>query len=187
MRCGTSPTPGSSEQAEPAGGPNVEILIVDANVLIDFCQTDPSVLTLVVRHVGVVNVAEPVLDEVDQLDRLAAEALGIRVVTPDFACFTRAAQLAQRSPLHFQDWVCLLLAEAHHWVCVTNDKRLRAQCQQREVAILWGLELLLRLVAQGALPAGNAVDIAEAIHRTNRRQPRKLIDAFIHQALKVRT
>lgn len=97
------------------GDSNVEILIVDANVLIDFCQADPSVLTLIVRHVAVINVAEPVLDEVDQLDRMAAEALGIRVVAPDFACFTRAAQLAQRSPLQFQDWVCLLLAEEHGW------------------------------------------------------------------------
>jgi predicted nucleic acid-binding protein len=167
------------------GDPNVEILIVDANVLIDFCQTDPSVLALVVRHVAVVNVAEPVLDEVDQLDRMAAEALGIRVVTPDFACFTRAAQLAQRSPLQFQDWLCLLLAEAQGWICVTNDKRLRAECQQREVATLWGLELLLRLVEQGALPADSAVDIAEAIHGTNRRVPRKVIDAFIRQVMKM--
>jgi rRNA-processing protein FCF1 len=169
------------------GDPNVEILIVDANVLIDFCQTDPSVLTLIVRHVAIINVAEPVLEEVDQLDRMAAETLGIRVVAPDFACFTRAAQLAQSSPLQFQDWVCLLLAEDHGWICVTNDKRLRAECQQREVAILWGLELLLRLVEQGALPAGNAVDLAEAVHRINRRIPRTVIDAFIRKAMKVRT
>ncbi len=30
----------------------LELLIIDANVLIDFCKTDPSVLTLVTKHVG---------------------------------------------------------------------------------------------------------------------------------------
>lgn len=168
------------------GGSKLEILIVDANVLIDFCRTDPSVLTLVAQHVAVVNVAEPVLDEVEQLDRMAAEALGIRVVTPDFACFSRAAQLAQRSPLQFQDWVCLLLAEANRWICVTNDKRLRTECQERQVAILWGLELLSRLVEERALPAGGAVELAEAIHRINKRLPRSVLDAFIRRVTKVR-
>jgi hypothetical protein len=61
-----------------------------------------------------------------------------------------------------------------------------SECQEREVAILWGLELLLRLVEHGALPASNAVEIAEAIHRINRRIPRKVIDAFIRRVTKVR-
>jgi rRNA-processing protein FCF1 len=169
------------------GGPKIDVLIVDANVLIDFCRTDQSVLTLVAHHVAVVNVAEPVLDEVDQLDRATAEALGIRIVSPDYACLSRAAQLSQRSPLQFQDWVCLLLAEAHHWICVTNDKRLRAECREREVAIVWGLELLLRLVEARALPARDAIELAEAIHRLNKRIPRKVIDAFILGARKRRT
>jgi len=46
----------------------LELLIIDANVLIDFCKTDSSVLTLVAKHVGPVHVAEPVLAEVKQLD-----------------------------------------------------------------------------------------------------------------------
>jgi hypothetical protein len=93
------------------GNEKIEVLIIDANVLIDFCKTDESVLALVVKHVATVNVAEPVLEEVSQLDRLRAEALGIRVLCPDYSCLTRAAVASQRSPLRFQDWVCLLLAE----------------------------------------------------------------------------
>lgn len=161
------------------GGLTLEILIIDANVLIDFCETDRSVLQLVCEHVTGVNVAEPVLDEVEQLDRATAEALGIRVVTPDYPCLTAAARAAQRSPLQFQDWVCLLLAEDNGWTCVTNDKRLRAECETRSVAILWGLELLLQLVEDEVLPQAGAIELAERVHRINRRIPRKVVDAFI--------
>ena len=163
------------------GGVKAEILIVDANVLIDFCTTNPSILALVCTHVAVVNVAEPVLDEVEQLDRVTAEALGIRVVTPDFPCLSRAATLAQRSPLQFQDWVCLLLAETNHWTCVTNDKRLRTECQTRHIAIMWGLELLVRLVEEGVLPEMAAIELAEEIHLVNKRLPRTVIAAFIRR------
>jgi hypothetical protein len=48
-----------------------------------------------------------------------------------------------------------------------------AECQEREVAILWGLELLLRLVEARALPARDAIELAEAIHRLNKRIPGK--------------
>lgn len=44
------------------------LLVVDANVLIDYAKADESVLALVVRHVGPVYVPRDVLDEVDQVD-----------------------------------------------------------------------------------------------------------------------
>lgn len=169
------------------GGLKIEILIVDANVLIDFCKTDRSILTLVSRHVAAVNVAEPVLDEVKELDRSRAEELGLRVISPDFQHFSEAARLSQRSPLQFQDWLCLLLAEAHGWTCVTNDKRLRTECEGRGVELLWGLELLLRLVEAGALPADAAIDVARTVHSINKRLPLKIVEQFIRQAKKLDT
>jgi hypothetical protein len=36
------------------------LLIVDACVLIDFWDADPSILTLVVRHIGELHIAENV-------------------------------------------------------------------------------------------------------------------------------
>ena len=42
----------------------LELLIIDANVLIDFCKTDRSVLTLVASHVGTLHIPAPVLAEV---------------------------------------------------------------------------------------------------------------------------
>lgn len=160
----------------------LKLFIVDANVLIDFCTTDASVLTLVTKHVGSVHVAEPVLSEVRQLDREKAEALGLCLVMPEVELLKRAGTASVRSPLRFQDWVCLLLAKERDWTCVTNDKRLRRECDAWQVSSMWGLQLLLRLLDRGIITANEAVDLAEAIHAVNRRISRPVVDAFIAKA-----
>jgi hypothetical protein len=160
----------------------IEFLIIDANVLIDFCKTDRSVLALVTKHVGIVHVAEAVLAEVKELDRAGAEALGINVLTPEFPMLSRAATASVRSPLRFQDWLCLLVAEEESWTCVTNDKRLRVECESRDVAVLWGFQLLLRLIEQKALTSGEAIAIAESIYQINRRIPHVVMTAFRRKA-----
>lgn len=164
----------------------LELLIIDANVLIDFCKTDKSALTLVTKHVGTVHVAEPVLAEVKQLDRVTAEGLGLHVVEPELALLMTAATASVRSPLRFQDWLCLLLAAKESWTCVTNDKRLRAECETRTVSVLWGFQVLLRLVERRALPAKDAIDLAEAMHAANRRIPKDVVSAFIRKARAVK-
>jgi rRNA-processing protein FCF1 len=156
----------------------LELLIVDANVLIDFCLTDRSVLSLVSRHVGVIHVPEPILAEVEALDRTAAESLGIRVVAPELPLLTRAADASVDSPLSFEDWLCLLLAEKETWICVSNDKRLRRECTSRHVKVLWGLELVLRLVERKALDGAKAIAIAEAVCEMNPRIAPAVLKAF---------
>jgi len=49
-------------------------------VLIDYAKADPTVLTLVARHLGPVHVPRDVLGEVDQLDEEACDRLGLVVV-----------------------------------------------------------------------------------------------------------
>jgi hypothetical protein len=124
------------------------------------------------------HVADQVLAEVKQLDRAGAEDLGINVVTVKFAMLQRAAAASVRSPLRFQDWLCLLLAEESAWTCVTNDKRLRTECTARGIDVLWGLQLLVRLVDSGALAGAEAIRIAEAICQINRRVPSSLLETF---------
>ncbi len=156
----------------------MQFLVVDANVLIDFCKTQPALLTLVSRHVGAVHVASPVLDEVRELDAESAHALGLIIVTPDLAMVRNAALAAQRSPLNFQDWICLLLAKEQSWICVTNDKRLRTECETRNVPVMWEFQLLLELVKCSALSGEDALAAANAIAGINRRIPATVIAAF---------
>jgi hypothetical protein len=55
-------------------------LVADANVLIDYAKTDPSILAIHVRHLGPIYVPSVILDEVDQLDVADCERLGLTVI-----------------------------------------------------------------------------------------------------------
>jgi rRNA-processing protein FCF1 len=161
-------------------------LIVDACVLIDFAKTDPSLLRLIVDHVGPIHVPTPVLAEVKQLDASMATTLGLRMVDPDFDTAARAATLG--GALSFEDRLCLIVAKASGWTCVSNDGRLRRTCEREGVPTLWGLELLLRLFDAGGLPKDQAEEAAEAIHCSNPRYvTKKVLQLFTETLRKMRS
>ncbi len=140
-------------------------LILDACVLIDFWDADPSVLALVVHHVGDVYIAENVLSEVDQVDPSAAVGVGLTIVEPTLEIMTAAA--TRRLGLSFQDHICLILARERAWTCVSNDGRLRRACAEEGIAVVWGLELLAQLVEAGGLPPATAIEIAKQMAAAN--------------------
>lgn len=141
------------------------LLVLDANVLIDYCAADRNVLTLASRHVGPIHVPSVLLDEVDGLDESECERLGLLVVEPEGALLVAAGR--RRPGLSYYDHVCLLAAKAAGWTCVTNDGRLRRECTVEKVPVLWGLELMVPLVADRHLSIGAANSVAEAIHAAN--------------------
>ncbi|MEO8901718.1 MAG: hypothetical protein ABI488_07975 [Polyangiaceae bacterium] len=145
----------------------IRLLLVDACVLIDFAKADRSILTLAARHVGEVYVATPVLEEVREIDAAMAVSLGIKVFEPSLELVARAASV--RGRLSFQDRVCLLVAKAEGWTCVSNDKALRSACEAEQVAIMLGFEVLALLVDARALEAAGAIELAEQIAASNRR------------------
>lgn len=152
-------------------------LIVDACVLIDICEADRSVLTLVSRCVGDVHVATPVLAEVDQLDESEAISLGIKLVEPSLEMTAEAA--ATRGRLSFADRLCFLIAKERAWTCVSNDRRLRRTCEESAVSVLWGLELVGLLVDKGAMPPEGARDIGERICAANQFIGDAVLERFL--------
>jgi rRNA-processing protein FCF1 len=140
-------------------------LLLDANVLIDYCAADSAILSLVSRHVRTVHILSTVLAEVDELDESECERLGLRVVEPTLAQAMEAASPHGR--LSFQDRASLVVCRDNGWTCVSNDKALRRSCDALGVAVLWGLELMLELVAAGHLPVDEAAEAAERIHQAN--------------------
>jgi hypothetical protein len=155
------------------------LLILDACVLIDFWDADPSALRLVVRHVGEVHVAENVLAEVRQMDRSAAISAGLTIVEPTFEMMLSAAQ--RRRGLSFQDHLCLLLAKQRAWTCVSNDGRLRRACAEEGVSVLWGLEVLAQLVETGGLPVDSGVELAERMASSNPYLTQAVIKRFVQR------
>lgn len=150
--------------------------VLDANVLIDYCNVDKAILTLVSREVATIYLPLPLLDEVDQLDEAECGSLGIQVVVPTIEHLTEAS--VRRGRLSFEDRLCLVMARDSAWTCVTSDRRLRRECEAEGVRVLWGLELLLLLADVDALSDADALQLAEAIRETNHFMTEKIMQAF---------
>jgi predicted nucleic acid-binding protein len=146
-------------------GAQSAFLILDANVLIDYCAADRSVLTLISEHVGRVQVPTVLLEEVEDLDESECDRLSLQLVEPSLELLTGAGR--RRIGLSFYDHLCLLAAKDGGWTCVTNDGRLRRECAAERVPVLWGLEPMIDLVATGHMTSAQAREIAERIHLAN--------------------
>jgi len=155
------------------------LLILDACVLIDFWDADPSLITLVTRHIGEAHIAENVLSEVRQVDRSAAVNAGLTIVEPTMGMMLSAAR--RRRGISFQDHLCLLLAKERAWTCVSNDGRLRRACKEDGVAVLWGLELLAQLVEADGIPAAAGVELAQLMAESNPFLTAPVVDRSIRR------
>ena len=154
-----------------------KILLMDANVLIDYQKSNLSILGLVDKHVGEVHILTTILREVDGLDVVDCERLGLKVFEPELTQLKLAT--TKRGQLSFRDRLCLIVASAGGFVCVTNDKSLRRACEKEGVVNLWGLEMMTILVQQGAIQPSDAIHIAEKIHTSNPLHiPKALVDQF---------
>lgn len=156
------------------------LLIVDANVLIDYSNSDLSMLTLVSQHVGSIHVPSVILDEVDGLTEEECINFGLIVVEEPIEILLEAG--ATRGALSFEDHVCLLLAAQNEWTCVTNDKPLHKACSEEDVSVVWGLRLLIHLVEVAQLDRDSAIDVARAIQASNPRHiTPEIIDEFVRK------
>ncbi|MGI5862446.1 MAG: hypothetical protein ACOX6T_10375 [Myxococcales bacterium] len=141
-------------------------LLIDANVLIDLCEADRTVIRLISQHVGQVLVPLPVLrEEVDQIDEAECPDLGIVLIEPSLQTAAEAA--TRRGGLSFHDHLCLLLARDKGAACVTNDRRLRRECAAENVPVRWGLETVALLVDVGALTPEAAEEIGDAVQQAS--------------------
>lgn len=140
-------------------------LVVDANVLIDYANADATVLSLISKVIGPLNVPDAVLDKVGQLDRHDCDELGIKVVEPSLEQLIEAGE--RRGRLAYDDRICLILARDNVWICITNDKALRSKCAEIGVEVLWGLQPMITLVAEDELGSEDAELIALSIHEAN--------------------
>ena len=152
-------------------------IVSDANVVIDYVKANKKVLHLAVKHLCEIYVPVPVLKEVKDISKSELEKIGIIIFEPTIDQLTQAAQ--QLFGLSFQDQLCLLIAKENHWVCATNDKQLRAQCEAGSVEVIWGLDIMLILNKQGFLERAEATKTADKIAEINRYIGKEIIKRFI--------
>lgn len=141
------------------------MLLVDADVLIDYALADANILALAARHIGTIHVVRSVLREVTQLEASDCDRLGIEIVEPSLDQLYLAGET--RGRLSFNDRLNLIVAHDAGWTCVSNDRALRRACSDRHVPVWWGLELMLVLVRLGELDGEAALMVAEAIQACN--------------------
>lgn len=142
-----------------------KVLVVDADVLIDYANSELDPLERFCKHIGQIVVARLLLDEVDQLDEGKCLELGLEFLDPSTEQLLEAGQGS--GALSFTDRLCLILARDHQLACITNDRRLRRACANQNVEVIWGLELMLRLVERKRLAPAAAMKIATKIHQSN--------------------
>lgn len=107
---------------------------------------------------------------------MIARSLGLVVLEEPVEILSAAGE--QRGALSFQDHVCLLLAKENEWTCVSNDKPLHRACGKEDVAVKWGLRLMIELVEKEQLGKDAAMEVAQAIHISN---PKHITSEIVEQ------
>jgi len=141
------------------------VLLADADVLIDYRESELGIPELVVEHVGPVAVLAPVLGEVRGVTAAQCVRLGIEVVEVETERMLQAADVD--STVSFNDRLCLVVCREESWTCVTNDGALRRLCERHGVETRFGLGLMVDLVAAGALTQRRAIAVARQIQTSN--------------------
>jgi predicted nucleic acid-binding protein len=94
-------------------------LIVDANVLIDYADTDLSALAIYSSRIDPIQVPRAVVDEVEQMEPPDFAHHEMEVVEEPLDIAMAASE--RRGGLSYPDRVCLLLAQRTGAICVTNE------------------------------------------------------------------
>ena len=141
------------------------VLLADADVLIDYRESELAILELVVKHVGRMVVLPSVLDEVRDVAATECARFGIEIIEVETEQMLQAADV--ESSCSFNDRLCLVVCRKEGWTCVTNDGALRRLCKRHGVETRFGLGLIVDLVAAGALSRRRALVVARRIQASN--------------------
>lgn len=156
------------------------LFVVDANVLIDYAEADPTMLALMAQHVGPIHVPRRILQEVRGWTDSDCESHGLFVVTEEFDELTQATPTI--AGLSFPDRLVMVIAQRRRWGVITNDGRLRRELAIRSINMRWGLEMMLDLVHAGHLSAAQATGVAERIVTNNPRIKSDILVEFRNKA-----
>lgn len=152
-------------------------LLLDANVLIDYEGAALDILGLTAKHLGSTAVATGVFAEVHPLEPEDLAGLGIHILHPTPDQDRRARRLP--SGTSFNDRLSFIVCRDGGRVCVTNDLGLRKLCGRHGVPTKYGLELMVDLVAVGALERSRAEEVARMIQAGSPDfYPDRILDRF---------
>ena len=147
----------------------LEILLADANVLIDLLNADAlGLVGELVRHdIVAVYLPRIVYDEVSAViseDRIAE--LGVTILPVEISLMERVAQYHDKR-LSAPDSSLLLIAKDKGYTVWSNDRRLRENCGENGVRAVWEFEALRWLVDRDFMSAADLVAVAVRVEESN--------------------
>lgn len=145
--------------------PQFRTYLADASLLIDLCNVNRDIINLFAQCEGGICVIRNVLEEVLKLSEEEASQRGVRILDPDITIYHEAAGI--QDGLSFADHICLIIARQQGLVLITNDKRLKNECKQQDIPVLWELEAVGLLVRKKLLTKSAAANFAEELQLTN--------------------
>jgi len=162
----------------------VRPFIIDANVLIDYCKSDLGILELLSTKISPIYISRSTLENVNELMESEVAKHHLIVKTPDLQTLILATQV--RGQLAVDDRETLLLAKKYGWICITNDKPLRKECEKESVSVLWGLEPLKILVENSLIKPEKAITVAKNIRKVNPRYiTAEIVKRFEEQIIEI--
>ncbi len=155
--------------AAPPDSGRLEILLADANVLIDLLSANAlGLVGDLIRHdLVAVYLPRIVYDEVSTVITESQIAdLGITILPVEIALMERVARYHD-TRLSYPDRSLLLLAKDRGYAVWSNDKRLRENCDENGVRTLWEFEVLRWLVERDFMSAADLVAVAARVEEAN--------------------
>ena len=155
--------------AAPPDNGRQEVLLADANVLIDLLGAGAlGLVGELIRHdLAAVYLPRIVYDEVSTVISESQIAdLGITILPVEIALMSRVAEYHEKR-LSYPDRSLLLLAKERGYAVWSNDRRLHNNCDANGVRALWEFEVLRWLVECDFISAADLVAVAERVEATN--------------------
>ena len=158
--------------------PDIDGLVCDANILIDFYDEDKELISIICKEVINLHVPVPVLSEVGQLNFDTASKMGLSIEEISLEYLEESHRLPGCSK---QDSVCYHLALHKGWGCATNEKRLKKHCDESGIPVVRGLRLILAAVAKKAITKKRAEQTGKGILSVNRWIKPEVLQQFMEE------
>ena len=155
--------------AAPPDNGRMEILLADANVLIDLLNANAlgRVGDLIRHDLAAVHLPRIVYDEVSTVISESQIAdLGIIILPVEIALMERVTRYHDMR-LSYPDRSLLLIAKDNGYTVWSNDRRLRENCGANGVRVLWEFEALRWLVERDFMSAADLVAVAARVEESN--------------------
>ncbi|MBU1122017.1 MAG: hypothetical protein ABIH71_03040 [Candidatus Omnitrophota bacterium] len=155
-----------------------QVVICDANILIDYANAEKQIIELATRYLYDIWVPLPVWEEIADFSKDDVDDLGIHIIEPSLEQLIEAATI-RGGGLSDEDNMCFIMARDETAICATNEKALRRKCEKNNIRILWGLEIMVQLCKEDKLRAKVAERVARKIAQNNITITEAIVANFI--------